>query len=330
MTESRGASGTDLRYLYGWSGPAWPTATGYAMTEGLVFDIQRFAPHDGPGIRTTVFLKGCPLHCAWCHNPESRDPGPELLLRAGRCVVCGSCIEVCPETAAVPAGEAHGAPTACVRCGSCVEACPTGAREQAGRTMDAAAVVAEVVRDRVFYEESGGGVTFSGGEPLSQPRFLIECLDACRETELHTAVDTCGHAAPEVVLEVAGRTDLVLFDVKMADPERHLRWTGVDNRLIFANLEMLASRHPEVWLRVPVVPGVNDDPDNIEATAKLAARLEGVRRVCLLPYHRAGTAKSVASTAAGASDGLRPPDPFKLRDFALRLEAHGLTATIGG
>ena len=180
---------------------------------GTVFDIQQCSIHDGPGVRTTAFLKGCPLRCWWCHNPEGIDSAPELMITADRCLVCHACTEVCPigDSGAVPAGQPWNR-NACVGCGSCVDVCPADARELMGREYGAVELVDRVERDRVFFEVSGGGVTFSGGEPLHQPDFLVACLKLCRERGLHTAVDTCGLAPPEAILEVAGLTDLVLFD----------------------------------------------------------------------------------------------------------------------
>ncbi|MBU0617040.1 MAG: glycyl-radical enzyme activating protein, partial [Planctomycetes bacterium] len=162
---------------------------------GVVFDIKRYAIHDGPGIRTTVFFKGCPLSCAWCQNPESRDPSPQVALLANRCIRCGACLDVCPNAGEGPrAGMAQIDRTRCARCGACVKACPSGARSMLGRTTSVAQLVAEIDKDRLFYDQSGGGVTFSGGEPLMQPEFLLACLQACKQRDYHTAVDTCGHA----------------------------------------------------------------------------------------------------------------------------------------
>ena len=294
---------------------------------GLVFDIQRFSLHDGPGIRTTVFLKGCPLSCPWCHNPEGVSPRPEVLFAPGRCVRCGACADVCPEAwdgaAAAPERAER-----CRRCGACVEACPGGARRMAGREMTAAEVVSEAARDRVFHEESGGGVTFSGGEPLAQPAFLLELLEGCRAAGIHTALDTCGHAPREHVLEAGTRADLVLFDLKSPDAARHRAATGVDNALILGNLRALAAAGAILWLRVPVIPGFNDDDEGALTTARLAASLGAVRRVSLLPYHPLGRHKG--GTAARTSPALEPPPAARLETLARTYREHGLEVRIGG
>ncbi|HTO94996.1 MAG TPA: glycyl-radical enzyme activating protein, partial [Bacteroidota bacterium] len=216
-------------------GPAQPLT-------GTIFNIMRFSVHDGPGIRTTVFLKGCPMHCAWCHNPEALAGTPELMLRPERCIACGDCMALCPH-GAVSATEGGYVTDAdlCARCGTCADACAAGAREIVGREMTIEEVMREVERDATFYRESGGGVTFSGGEPLLQHRFLIMLLRACGERNLHVAVDTSGYASPEVLYRVAELTDLFLYDLKSVNDNIHRRFTGASGALIRGNLQRLAS-----------------------------------------------------------------------------------------
>jgi len=276
------------------AGPAGSAGSATAARPtGIVFDVKRGSAEDGPGIRTTVFLKGCPLRCVWCHNPEGLDPGTVLSVTPGRCVPCGACVEACPEGAISLADD--GTPVTdrqrCTVCGVCVDACPTGARELRGAAWSSAALVDEVARDRSFFEASGGGVTFSGGEPLAQPEFLLACLRACRDLGLHTAVDTSGYAPRDVALAVAAAADLVLFDLKHPDPARHARFTGVPLRVIVGNLRALDAAGARLWLRVPVIPGVNDDDDARDGFVALLAALRRRVPVWLLPYHETAAAK---------------------------------------
>lgn len=294
--------------------------------EGLVFNIQRYSLQDGPGIRTTVFLKGCPLSCWWCQNPESRSSAPEVVVIEGRCVHCGACRAVCDN--AREGGEPPAA--ACVRCGLCVDACPTGARHLVGLRMTVEDVCDEVAKDRIFFEESGGGVTFSGGEPLLQDEFLITLLDACRARGIHTAVDTCGYGPIETLLRVAERTDLFLYDLKVMDEERHRAFTGVSNRGIMENLETLARVHPAIWIRIPVIPGVNDEASQIEGTARYVASLPGIRRVDLLPYHETGLHKFARLGETYRLGRIDPPSAERMEGIAARFRAHGLDAQSGG
>jgi pyruvate formate lyase activating enzyme len=296
------------------------------MVIGRVFDVQRFSLHNGPGIRTTVFLKGCPLACAWCHNPEGRSPEREVVRIEGRCLACGACGEVCATGAAREA-----APSAlCVRCGRCVEACPTAAREFVGRDVTADDFAEEASRDRVFFEESGGGVTFSGGEPLAQPEFLLAALERLRASGIRTAVDTCGHAPRDLLLRVAATTDLVLFDLKLIDSERHLRLTGVPNDTILGNFRALGRAHANLWVRVPVIPGVNDDDGNLAATARLTAATPGVRCVDLLPYHRTGLGKFARSGMRNDLGHVQPPTPEHMERLAEPFRRLALETTVGG
>jgi pyruvate formate lyase activating enzyme len=303
------------------------------MTSGMVFHIQRFSIQDGPGIRTSVFLKGCPLRCDWCHNPESQWPGPELVVRRERCIRCGSCVACCPE------GEPRvpgGAP--CPVCGACAEACPTESRAVAGRTMTVTEVLSEVSRDRLVYEESGGGVTISGGEPLAQPVFLRELLAGCRRLGIPAAIDTCGYAPREDLLEAAALADLVLYDLKGLDEARHLDRTGVSLRPILENLKALAAIHPRVHLRIPLIPGYNDDPSELEGMAQYAEELRGpsagasrgIRAVSLLPYHRLGEDKRTRLGRVERTRDTMPPTPAQVAAAASIFRSHGFEVLIGG
>jgi pyruvate formate lyase activating enzyme len=298
------------------------------MTSGRIFNVQRFSIHDGPGVRTTVFFKGCPGRCFWCHNPESQSPAREVIRLAGRCIGCGACAEVCPLAADGRVSER--VPPECRVCGACVGSCPTGARQILGRDVSIRELLAEVLRDRPFFEESDGGVTFSGGEPLRQPAFLISALEACKDAGLHTALDTCGYGRQEDLLAAAELSDVVLFDLKHSEARRHFEATGLPLEPILDNLRALSSAHGHVWLRLPIVPGFNDGHDDVERAAELAAGLPSVRQVNLLPYHRAGTHKLRGGALDRTLEDLAPPPPERLSAIRAGFEERGLLTRVGG
>ncbi len=261
---------------------------------GKVFDIKRYSIHDGPGIRTTVFLKGCSLRCLWCHNPESVDPGPELMHWPSRCARCYACIEACPKGAI--SKDAAGAIVidrkACDLCGKCADACLYDAMQMVGREMSVEGVLAEVEKDKIFYDQSGGGVTLSGGDPLVQTDFAEALLDGCRSRGIPAAVDTAGFSRNGVLDRVASKADLILYDLKCMDDARHKELTGVSNVPIIENLKRLAAGRTEVWVRIPLVAGVNDDDENVRRTIVLLKSLKTIQRVGLMPYHSGGLEKA--------------------------------------
>lgn len=301
------------------------------MTQGVVFDIMRFSTHDGPGIRTTVFLKGCPLACAWCHNPESQSIQPELMLRPNLCIRCGACIEACPEGAIYAEdGLILTDIERCILCTACSEACYAEARELVGREMSVAEVAAEVARDIPVYEESGGGVTFSGGEALMQRDFLSALLAECKRRGIHTALDTSGYAPWATLESVRGLVDLFLFDLKAVDGSLHRRLTGVSNELVLGNLRRLCQLGHAVILRVPLVPGLNDGAAELRAAAELAASLPGVLRVDVLPYHRAGAEKYHRLQRPYELAEIQPPGAEQIERAAAILRESGLRVQVGG
>lgn len=291
---------------------------------GMIFNLQRYSLHDGPGIRTTVFLKGCPARCWWCHNPESQAPTPEIACSQNRCICCDACLLACHD--ALQPRET------CRNCGACADACPTGARELLGRETSVDEVLQSVLKDRMFFEDSGGGVTFSGGEPLCQPAFLKELLNGCRAHGLHTAVDTAALCPPETLLDLAPLVDLFLFDLKCADEELHQQGTGTGNRRILENLERLGRVHRNIWIRIPVIPGFNDKKEEMEALASRAAGSAGVRQVWLLPYHGSWAAKPARLGKQAPAEALQAqaPTPEMMEDFARLFRDRGLDTQIGG
>jgi len=299
--------------------------------KGVVFDIKRYAIHDGPGIRTTVFFKGCPLQCQWCHNPESWRQCPELGFRKGRCIKCGRCAEICPNQAISLIGELPVTdPDKCSMCGECVDACVAGAREIIGKEMTVDEVMDEVEKDVIFYDQSGGGVTFSGGEPLMQPEFLLVLLSQCRALQIHTAVDTSCYAEPELVETVGEKTDLFLCDIKHMDNEVHKRFTGAGNELILDNIRRLSEKGNQIIIRIPLVPGFNDEKGNIKATGEFAASLTGVIGIDILPYNRGGNEKLDRLTTDIELMQTGSPGADKINSIAENLSNYGFEVRTGG
>jgi pyruvate formate lyase activating enzyme len=295
------------------------------MIRGRVFNIQRGSIHDGPGIRTTVFLKGCTLRCLWCHNPESIDQDSELIYNSEKCISCLRCIDVCPNNCH-SAGEERRtfSRTHCTACGECASVCPAEALENAGYIISAEDAAAEAARDIPFYRNSGGGVTVSGGEPLMQPGFTESLLVRCRNRGIHTAVDTAGNVPWSAVQQVLPCTDLFLFDVKAADPELHRRLTGSPNGRILSNLKTLTERQKSVIIRIPVIPGQNDIPGEMERIAVLLSDL-GIDRAELLPYHRTGTGKYRNLGKADPLEGTDPCPKARIDELKGIFEKRGIT-----
>ncbi|MBN2450050.1 MAG: glycyl-radical enzyme activating protein [Lentisphaeria bacterium] len=278
-------------------------------TRGCVADIKRFAVHDGPGIRTTLFLKGCSLACSWCHNPETISPSPEIGFLRGRCTGCGRCVTACPEGAHVVRDGAHVFErAACVACGRCVAACFYGALEYYGREMSVSEAAAAVLEDRTFYAMSGGGCTLSGGEPLLQADFCAALCARLGQTGIHRAVDTAG-AVPWAAFEaVLPHTDLFLYDVKHLDDQAHRAHTGASNALIIENLQRLSRQGVPIEVRIPLVPGFNDSNDALQAFGSCLAGLPNLTRVRLLPFHALARSKYAAIGRSDTMPATQPPD----------------------
>ena len=302
------------------------------MEKPLIFDIKRYAINDGPGIRITVFFKGCFLNCAWCHNPESISAKMQKLYTASKCIGCASCVAACTLDACklTPDGIITD-PDLCRLCGDCVEACPTKAIEMSGQSREIAELVDIIESERAFFESSGGGLTVSGGEPLRHPDFLIDLLDACGERGIHRVLDTTGSSPTETLLKVAKRTELFLYDLKSMDPVIHKKYTGSSNQQILHNLKALAETGADIIVRIPLIDGVNADEDNMEKTAAFVAGLAGEKKpVNLLPYH--GIAAKKYEKLGGVYDAGEMSEPSEeQQQKAIEIfKAHGLEASIGG
>jgi len=293
--------------------------------KGCLVEIKRFAVHDGPGIRTTLFLKGCPLACRWCHNPETIDPHPEIGLLSRKCRGCGRCAAVCPVGAHTLRNGAHVFDRSrCTACGRCVEACLPGALEYYGREVGVEEAVAAVLEDRTFYVESGGGCTFSGGEPLLQADFCAAVAARLRANGVHCAIDTAGAVPWESFAAVLPHTDLFLYDFKLADEARHRELTGLSNQLILANLRRLAGCGVPIEIRMPLVPGSNAAPADLQAAGGILSRLANLSAVRLLPYHAMARSKYDAVGRPDTMPDVPPPDAAALANAAAILRGCGL------
>lgn len=296
--------------------------------KGIIFNIQKFCVHDGPGIRTTVFMKGCPLRCIWCSNPESQDFTANLVVRDINCKGCGACIEACPRGAITVAKETGRIidRDKCDSCLLCVERCIYHSLNRCGQSVTVRQILDEVLQDKLFYKNSGGGVTISGGEPLSQTAFVSDLLAECKKEGLHTALETTGHGKWKEMQEVLRFVDLVLFDIKHLDPEKHQSMTGVKNNLILDNVRR-AAEQTRVWLRVPLIAGFNDSEEHIKQIAVLGKEIN-TEKISLLPYHEGGKSKcGQLGVPYGFPNG-KAPDEKQIDRLKSIIEKSGLTVSV--
>lgn len=297
---------------------------------GSIFNIQRFSVSDGPGIRTTVFFKGCPLACAWCHNPESQHRRPEITYRRRRCMSCGACAENCPEQAITMGNGATTDLDTCTRCGTCLAYCFTEAREIVGQRRTCADVMQIIEKDRSFYEESKGGVTLSGGEPLMQAHFAGAVLAECKKRGIHTALDTCGYAEWATIDGLRSFVDLFLFDLKIMDDRQHFDYAGVSNRLILDNLDKLAHAGHHIIIRFPIIPGITDKRENIEAIAALAKALPNIIQIDILPYHDIAMEKYGRLQKDYSLGHCHPPNREEMMAVKSMMRKANMQVSIGG
>ena len=297
---------------------------------GIIFNIQKFSVHDGPGIRTTIFMKGCPLSCRWCSNAESMNPMPEPGIIVERCTGCGDCVDACPEKAmAVINGKVIIDRSLCNACGDCISLCPEEAITIYGRTVTVEEVLREVLKDRLFYSGSSGGVTVSGGEPLRQSEFVKELFRKCKQEGINTCLDTCGYASSKVLRDVLQFTDNVLFDLKHMDIDKHREFTGVENACIKENAEIVCESNADVLFRIPLIDGVNSSQDNIRRTAEFIKSLGDSKKVELLPYHRLGVGKYKMLGREYPGKNLETPDEATLEILKGIFTQHGIRCDVG-
>jgi pyruvate formate lyase activating enzyme len=304
----------------------------YDIIRGTIFNIQKFSLQDGPGIRTTVFLKGCPLRCRWCSNPESQLPYPEIMVHSIRCIGCLSCMETCPNGAILLKEDRvmNIDRNKCDLCYQCTEVCPSGALEMTGRSMMVSEVMEKVMQDRLFYINSGGGVTFSGGEPLAQPEFLLALLKEAKRESLHTVLDTSGYTTWERIEKILNYVDLILYDMKLLDSDLHIQWTGVSNDLILENLKRISGTgKAKIWIRVPIIPSVNNTIEEVERLKTLVKKINPAK-VSLLPYHTWGVSKYEKLGLKYDLTAMRPLEEEDLVWIENEIEDCGIDVDTGG
>ena len=297
--------------------------------KGEVFDVQRYSIHDGPGIRTTVFLKGCPLKCKWCANPESQNKYPEIFFRSQICEGCGRCVEICPQNAISLVKDFIDLDRIlCDRCMKCIEKCPTKALSITGETRTTEEIVDIVMKDELFYNNSGGGLTISGGEPLLQPDFTLDLLKACKDKSIHTTLDTSGHARWEILESMVNYSDLILFDIKHLNSDQHIAGTGVGNELILQNLKKITEKGNRLWVRIPIIPGYNDSAKHIEDIAKFLSKMP-IEKVSMLAFHEWSKSKYKALGIYYPCKDLSPIEEEKIHPLKNIFESFGMEITIG-
>ncbi|MBZ9686119.1 glycyl-radical enzyme activating protein [Clostridium estertheticum] len=300
------------------------------MTSATIINIQKYSIHDGPGIRTTVFFKGCPLNCWWCHNPESQNPSPEIMFFKEKCTGCGSCFKRCPAKA-IEFVDRYPLTyeSKCTLCGKCSDFCLSNARELVGKAITVKDLMSEIIKDEVFYEESNGGVTFSGGEPLMHADYLYNVLKICNDKGIHTTVDTSGYAAWEQFEKIVDKVDLFLFDIKHMNNEKHLKYTGVGNIVILENLKKLSQKGSNIYIRLPLIAGINDSYENIDDTVNFLSKLN-IIHVNLLPYHKMGMDKYRRLNMEYKLSGMEKPRDEVIDKIAEKFRKAGIKIIIGG
>ncbi|MBE9489337.1 MAG: glycyl-radical enzyme activating protein [Bacteroidetes bacterium] len=298
----------------------------------LIFDIKKYAINDGPGIRITIFFKGCALSCKWCHNPESIPVEQQKMFSSDKCIGSQECIKHCPNEALTLTSNGIVTNTdICAMCGKCAEVCPTKAIEMTGELMPIEQVMSQIKREVVLMDTSGGGVTISGGEPLLHHKYLIKLLDACGKEGIHRCIDTTGFSSTKVLLEVAAKSEHFLYDLKMMDAEKHKKWTGVSNVKILENLQILAAGGMAMNIRIPLIKGVNDDDDNIYKSAKFIANLKGNQPIVnILPFHNIAAKKYEKLGAYYDKGVMDEPDSKRVNEILEIFTMYSINVRIGG